>query len=255
MHSSGVVLRSSEYPDYFAALADEETIAADDARSDPRMHELAGYLAPRGIGALLDAPIRTGLRLVGVLCHEHVGGTRAWTPTEVKDAAFLGSLASLTLELKSRAIREALLAATLESTGEGILACDDHRVLAFNRRFVEMWKLELESLRDVAAVRAHIARHTDPMSALTSHANELFIGIDGESVDILEPRRPRVRALEPAAARQQRDRRPRLVVSRHHRAAPRRDRTACQRGEDARPRDPRRPHRAVQPALHPRAAR
>jgi GAF domain-containing protein len=184
-HTSGVVLRSSEYPDYFAALADEETIAADDASSDPRMHELAGYLVPLGIGALLDAPIRTGLRLVGVLCHEHVGGKRDWTPTEVKDAAFLGSLASLTLELKSRAIREALLAATLESTGEGILACDDHRVLAFNRRFVEMWKLDVEALRDVAAVRAHIARHTDPMSALTSQANELFTGIDGESVDIL----------------------------------------------------------------------
>jgi diguanylate cyclase (GGDEF)-like protein len=185
-HSSGVVLRSSEYPDYFAALADEETIAADDASTDPRMHELGGYLVPLGIGALLDAPIRTGLRLVGVLCHEHVGDKRVWTATEKKDAAFLGSLASLTLELKSRAIREALLAATLESTGEGILACDDHRVLAFNRRFVEMWKLDVESLRDVAAVRAHIARHTDPMSALTSHANELFIGIDGESVDILE---------------------------------------------------------------------
>jgi diguanylate cyclase (GGDEF)-like protein len=185
-HTSGVVLKSSEYPGYFAALADEETIAADDAVSDPRTSELVAYLQPLGITSLLDAPIRTGLRLVGVLCHEHVGARRQWTPTEQKDAAFLGSLASLTLELKSRAIREALLAATLESTGEGILACDDHRVLAFNRRFVEMWKLDVESLRDVAAVRAHIARHTDPMSALTSSANELFIGIDGESVDILE---------------------------------------------------------------------
>ena len=186
-HTSGAVLKSSEYPVYFAALSDEETIAATDAQTDPRTRELAAaYLEPLGIGAMLDAPIRTGLRLVGVLCHEHVGPQREWTPTEQKDAAFLGSLASLTLELKNRAIREALLAATLESTGEGILACDDHRVLAFNRRFVEMWKLDVESLRDVAAVRAHIAKHTDPLSALTSHANELFVGADGESVDILE---------------------------------------------------------------------
>lgn len=186
-HSTGQILRSSEYPSYFAALTGEETIAADDANTDPRTSEFSsGYLTPLGIGAMLDAPIRSGLRLVGVLCHEHIGKARVWTATEIKDAAFLGSLASLTLELKNRAIREALLAATLESTGEGILACDDHRVLAFNRRFVEMWKLDVESLRDVAEVRAHIARHTDPMSALTSQANELFTGIDGESVDILE---------------------------------------------------------------------
>ena len=186
-HSSGVVLKSSQYPGYFAALAAEETLAADDAHADPRTCEFSeSYLRPLGIGAMLDAPIRTGLRLVGVLCHEHIGGARTWTATEQKDAAFLGSLASLTLELKNRAIREALLAATLESTGEGILACDDQRVLAFNKRFVDMWKLDLESLRDVATVRAHIAKNTDPLSSLASNANEMFIGVDGETVDVLE---------------------------------------------------------------------
>lgn len=165
-HARGPVLRSSEYPSYFAALADEDTIAAHDAHADPRLREFRhGYLAPLGIGALLDAPIRTGLRLVGVLCHEHVGGSRTWTATDQKDAAFLGSLASLTLELESRAAREALLAATLESTAEGILACDDQRVLAFNRRFVDMWGLELDALRDLAAVRAHVATHTDAATA------------------------------------------------------------------------------------------
>jgi len=179
-HSSGVVLRSSEYPAYFAALATEETIAAHDACMDERTAEFAPrYLTPLGIGAMLDAPIRTGLRLVGVLCHEHVGGVRVWTAAEQKDAAFLGSLASLTFELEQRAIREALLVATLESSGEGILACDDLSVLAFNRRFVEMWKLDLEALRDVAAVRAHIAKHT-------SSPNDVFAGEHGETVDILE---------------------------------------------------------------------
>jgi diguanylate cyclase (GGDEF)-like protein len=186
-HTHGTVLQQTQYPDYFAALAGEETIAADDAHADPRTREFsAGYLTSVGIGALLDAPIRTGLRLVGVLCHEHIGPARVWSANEVKDAAFLGSLASLTLELKNRAIREALLAATLESTGEGILACDDTRVLAFNRRFVEMWKVDVDALRDVASVRAHIKQSTDPLSTLASQANEVFAGEGGESVDILE---------------------------------------------------------------------
>jgi diguanylate cyclase (GGDEF)-like protein len=186
-HSSGIVLSRSDFPGYFAALADEETIAADDAHTDHRTCEFSQpYLAPLGIGAMLDAPIRTGLRLVGVLCHEHIGPARPWSATQRKDAAFLASLASLTLELKHRAIREALLTATLESTGEGILACDDHRVLAFNRRFVEMWGMDIGSLRDVAAVRKHITDHTEPLSSLAGQANELFAGEAGESVDVLE---------------------------------------------------------------------
>jgi diguanylate cyclase (GGDEF)-like protein len=187
VHSSGTTLRRADFPAYFDALGAEEAIAADDAHVDPRTREFTDtYLAPNGIGSLLDAPIRSGLKLVGVVCHEHIGAPRAWTAGETKDAAFLASLASLTLELKQRALREALLAATLESTGEGIFACSDTRVLAFNRRFVEMWRLDVAALRDVHAVRNHLAAHTDPMSSLTSHANEAFAGTGGETVDVLE---------------------------------------------------------------------
>ena len=185
-HSSGVVLRAVDFPIYFAAMLEEETIAAADAHTDPSTLEFSKpYLAPLGIGAMLDAPIRTGLRLVGVLCHEHIGGVRVWGLGERKDAAFLASLASLTLELKHRAMREALLAATLESTGEGILASDDSRVLAYNQRFLDMWKLDAKSMRSFEGVRAYIAART-ALSGLVGAANEAFAGADGESVDVLE---------------------------------------------------------------------
>lgn len=160
-HASGTVLRAFDFPAYFAAMLEEDTIAAGDARNDPRTSELsAPYLGPNGVGALLDAPIRTGRRLVGVLCHEHVGAPRAWSEAERKDAAFLAVLASLTLELKSRARCEALLAATIESTGDGILATDDTRVIAFNQRFVDMWRIDGATLRSFDAVRRHIAART-----------------------------------------------------------------------------------------------
>ncbi len=185
-HSSGTVLRAKDYPAYFAAVREEETIAADDAHADPRTMEFStSYLQPLGIGALLDAPIRTGLRLVGVLCHEHVGASRPWGLGERKDAAFLASLASLTLELKNRAMREALLAATLESTGEGILASDDTRVLAFNQRFLDMWQLDAKSMRSFEGVRNYIASKTS-LSGMIGHANESFVGESGETIDILE---------------------------------------------------------------------
>jgi diguanylate cyclase (GGDEF)-like protein len=185
-HSAGSSLRAVDYPAYFAALLKEETIAAENAHVDPRTAELsAPYLGPLGIGALLDAPIRTGLRLVGVLCHEHVGEARAWGLGERKDAAFLASLASLTLELKSRAMREALLAATLESTGEGVFASDDTRVLAFNQRFLDMWQLDAKAMRSLERVRSYIAGRT-ATSGVISAANEAFAGAHGDTIDVLE---------------------------------------------------------------------
>jgi GAF domain-containing protein len=177
-HSSGTTLRAFDFPAYFSAIVAEDAIAAEDAHADRRTAEFsASYLRPLGIGAMLDAPIRTGLRLVGVLCHEHIGPARPWTAAERKDAAFLASLASLTLELKSRAMREALLAATLESTGEGILAADDTRVIAFNQRLVEMWRLDGPTLRSVEAVGRHIAERSRTVASQEVH---------GERVDTLE---------------------------------------------------------------------
>lgn len=185
-HSSGTVLRATDFPLYFAALLEEETIAADDAHTHSSTAEFSTvYLAPLGIGAMLDAPIRTGLRLVGVLCHEHIGKARVWGLGERKDASFLASLASLTLELRSRAKREALLEATLQSTGEGILAWEGDKVLAFNQRFLDMWRLDPKSMRSFEAVYAYMKTKTG-LSGLIGAANDAFVEAGGETVEVLE---------------------------------------------------------------------
>jgi diguanylate cyclase (GGDEF)-like protein len=186
VHSTGIVLDAPSYPGYFAALDQEEPIAADDAHTDARTREFSeGYLTPLGIGALLDAPIRTGFSLVGVVCHEHIGGERAWTRAEQKDAAFLASLASLALELGARAKREALLEATLESTGEGIVAIDGDRVLAFNRRFLEMWGLE-EPPTKVPKLRRHMDSKTQQLARYLSDAQDILAGFAEDAVDVIE---------------------------------------------------------------------
>lgn len=90
-HSEGTRLTAVDYPAYFAALESARTIDADDARSDARTREFsAGYLTPLGITSMLDASMREEGRVVGVICHEHVGAGRRWTPEE---KAFAGSLA------------------------------------------------------------------------------------------------------------------------------------------------------------------
>ncbi len=185
-HTSGVVLSASTYPGYFAALDIEEPIAADDAHRDPRTSEFSeGYLTPLNIGAMLDAPVRTGGALVGVVCNEHVGGERRWTLTEQRDAAFLGSLASLALELAQRARREALLAATLESTGEGIVAIDEERVVAFNRRFLEMWRLDTPP-RELSALRAHLARNTRQLDRFLADASDVMAEPEHDTIDVVQ---------------------------------------------------------------------
>ncbi len=88
-----IVLTREAYPRYFAALDDERSLLADDAREDPRTREFtAGYLVPLGITSMLDVPIRHHGAMVGIICCEHVGPRRAWLPDEASFAAALADL-------------------------------------------------------------------------------------------------------------------------------------------------------------------
>jgi transcriptional regulator with GAF, ATPase, and Fis domain len=76
-------LEASQHPAYLAAVSEKEAMPIENVATDARMRELrASYIAPRGIGAMLDAPLYFEGRLRGVICHEHVGGPRAWTDDE-----------------------------------------------------------------------------------------------------------------------------------------------------------------------------
>ncbi|MFT3925763.1 MAG: ATP-binding protein [Myxococcales bacterium] len=94
-HSSGLRLSAHDAPAYFHSLAEERTVAARDAQSDPRTRELDDYLREHDIGAMLDAPIWLAGRLVGVVCHEHLGAAREWTHWEELVAGTLADFASV----------------------------------------------------------------------------------------------------------------------------------------------------------------
>lgn len=98
-HSSGMVLSQQGSPAYFSALSTQRTIAAHDARHDPRTAALApDYLEPLGIGALLDVPIWSNGVMMGVVCHEHVGGARTWNTDEEHFAYLMSSFVALAAE-------------------------------------------------------------------------------------------------------------------------------------------------------------
>ncbi len=135
VHSGGITLQLSDFPDYFAALEQRKTVPAEVAVDDPRTSTLAElYLVPLGITSVLDASIFVGGELVGVVCHEHVGPAREWT-TEERD--FAGSMADL-VALKIRAAELADAAVALRTQANQ---------LAEARR--------LDSLAEMAAGVAH----------------------------------------------------------------------------------------------------
>jgi GAF domain-containing protein len=114
-HESGVELEAKTFPGYFRALKEERTIPAHDAHTDPRTSEFsASYLTPLGIGAMLDAPIRVGGRMIGVLCNEHVGPARQWSADEELFAASVSDLIALAIESSRRHQAEAQLRSALE---------------------------------------------------------------------------------------------------------------------------------------------
>ncbi len=109
-HTVGLTIRQSTAPRYFEAIAEERTIAAHDACSDGRTSEFAeGYLRPLGITAMLDAPIFVRGKIVGVVCHEHIGDARHWHFWEELIAGTFADFVALVLEAQGWAAAERAL--------------------------------------------------------------------------------------------------------------------------------------------------
>jgi PAS domain S-box-containing protein len=109
-HSSPPLLKREDYPRYFRALDEDRIIAAHDARSDERTSEFTlSYLVPLSITSMLDVPVRRGESLAGILCHEHTGEKRVWSPLEQDFAAAVADLISTVIERTERMAAETAL--------------------------------------------------------------------------------------------------------------------------------------------------
>lgn len=102
-HSQGEVLESARYPRYFAALREARALVANEAQLDPRTSEFTeGYLAPHDIVSMLDAPVRRGGQLVGIVCHEHTSTPRVWSAEEQAFAASIADAIAIVLATAER---------------------------------------------------------------------------------------------------------------------------------------------------------
>ncbi|MEH2209583.1 hybrid sensor histidine kinase/response regulator [Nostoc sp.] len=109
-HTLGNSLLKTNFPAYFQALEEERTIAAENARNDPRTQELSeSYFSVLGITSILDAPIWLEGHLVGVVCHEHIGEERQWTLEEESFAGSIADFVTLAIEANERNVVEEAL--------------------------------------------------------------------------------------------------------------------------------------------------
>lgn len=182
-HSHGAALAAIDYPKYFQELENERIVAADDAQTDPRTAEFtAGYLAPLGITSMLDVPIRSEGRMIGVICHEHIGPKRRWMLEEQHFAASAANTVALAIEAADRrkveqALRtsEGRLTTTVQSTNIGIwdwdvnthdvyLSPEWKRQLGYDDHEIDNTFQEWES-------RLHPEDHGRALSAIDAYLN------------------------------------------------------------------------------------
>ena len=142
-HSRGLELAADDYPTYFHELGAERVIAVTEARNDFRTVEFAPrYLRPLGIASRLDAPIQSGGRMVGIICHEHVGAVHEWTLEEQQFANSMANLVSLALEATERLQAESALRKSeerirsiIDTALDAVIGMDEKgHILDWNRR-------------------------------------------------------------------------------------------------------------------------
>lgn len=155
-HSNGMVLQAERYPRYFEAIYTARVIDAHDVLTDTRTNEFSDdYLIPLGITSLLDAPVRVGGQIVGIVCHEHVGPARRWHEDEIIFAGEVADQVAQALLNRQRQEAEAELRRNQERLELALRGADlgmyDWNLrtgeVVINARYAEMLGYTLEELQ------------------------------------------------------------------------------------------------------------
>ena len=181
-HSDGGTLLGSSNPRYFAALAEERTIAVSDAFGDPRTVDFGkDYLGVFGISAMLDAPVFVRGSMVGVVCHEHVGGQRIWQPWEELVAGSIADFVALALEAAEHGLAQQQLEAQVRERTAALTRANEKLV----REAAERERAEARALHSEDNLRTLF--EVSPVSlVLTSAVTKLVLMANRQTAELFE---------------------------------------------------------------------
>jgi PAS domain S-box-containing protein len=98
---------------------------------------------------MLDVPVWLEGKVVGVLCHEHIGPRREWQIEEIDFASSLATMVSLSIEAAQRARSELALReseqkyrALFEASSHGVMLHDEERFLEVNPAAVRILRYD-----------------------------------------------------------------------------------------------------------------
>jgi PAS domain S-box-containing protein len=147
-------LNASDYPVYFSAVLANRPVAANRAQTDPKTREFTeSYLKPNGITSMLDVPVWLQGKVVGVICHVHVGTPRNWTAEEIDFASSVAAMVSIALEeARRRDLMDALSKSeekyrrVVENASEAIVVAQDGYIRYANPQTTRLSGYEAEEL-------------------------------------------------------------------------------------------------------------
>jgi signal transduction histidine kinase len=158
-------VQKRDCPAYFAALAERRVISARDARNNPQTRELASYLELDNIGALLDAPIYRDGSVIGIVCHEHVGGPRDWTEREADFASAVADMLTILLQQAERLELRAAIEA---------------------QRNIETQLNKMQALKRLARVVVHDLSNVLTIASLRADALPSESDVSAASIDVVK---------------------------------------------------------------------
>lgn len=96
-------LSRNDLPNYFKYLTKNKIIVSNDAVASEMNAELIhGYILPNGIKSMIDVPIRSEGKMIGVICFESVESSCKWSEADQKFTQSLAQLFSLAIETNEK---------------------------------------------------------------------------------------------------------------------------------------------------------
>lgn len=135
-------------PNYFHHLKRGEIIVSNEAHKAPINAELISmYIKANSITSMIDVPIRSEGKMIGVICFEHVGICHNWTIEEQKFTQSISQLFSLALETNKKRIYAEKLEKIIKEK-EILMAEVNHRVKNNMASIISLLRLQKMNCTD-----------------------------------------------------------------------------------------------------------